>query len=187
MSPAHRAPKQRPLLGAIWAQAGNGVIGHQGTMPWHVPEDLAHFKRVTLGHPVIMGRNTWQSFPQQFRPLPGRTNIVLTSQQEMYSELRAAGAEPAATLDEALALASRCAGSEEIWVIGGGDLYAQVIDKVDTAIITRLDLQPAGDTSAPQLPNNFTQALSDPAEGWHTSTTGTRYRFESWAKQRTTS
>ena len=65
-------------LGLVWAQARGGVIGKDGGMPWHVPEDLAHFKAVTSGHPVIMGRRTWESFPARFRPLPGRRNIVVT-------------------------------------------------------------------------------------------------------------
>ena len=66
-------------LGLVWAQARGGVIGKDGGMPWHVPEDLAHFKAVTSGHPVIMGRRTWESFPARFRPLPGRRNIVVTA------------------------------------------------------------------------------------------------------------
>ena len=71
------APRQ--TVGMIWAQTPDRVIGRDGTMPWHLPEDLAHFKEHTLGHPVIMGRRTWESFPERFRPLPGRTNIVITS------------------------------------------------------------------------------------------------------------
>ena len=65
-------------LGAIWAQTDAGIIGRNGDMPWYAPEDLAHFKKVTLGAPVIMGRRTWESFPPRFRPLPGRTNIVIS-------------------------------------------------------------------------------------------------------------
>ena len=67
-----------PRLGLIWAEARGGVIGKDGGMPWHVPEDLAHFKERTTGHPVIMGRRTWESFPERFRPLPDRRNIVVT-------------------------------------------------------------------------------------------------------------
>jgi dihydrofolate reductase len=70
----------RPRIGLIWAQARGGVIGKDGTMPWHLPEDLAHFKRTTLSHPVIMGRKTWESLPPRFRPLPGRANLVVTRQ-----------------------------------------------------------------------------------------------------------
>ena len=65
-------------LGAIWTQTDAGIIGRDGDMPWYAPEDLAHFKKVTLGAPVIMGRRTWESLPPRFRPLPGRTNIVIS-------------------------------------------------------------------------------------------------------------
>lgn len=67
-----------PVLGAIWAQTDKGVIGRNGTMPWHVPEDLKHFQRTTAGKPVIMGRHTWDSLPETYKPLPGRVNIIVT-------------------------------------------------------------------------------------------------------------
>ena len=95
------APVGHPgSLGLIWAQARGGVIGAGGTMPWHLPEDLAHFRAATMGAPVIMGRRTWESFPDRFRPLPGRRNIVVTRDPEWAD----AGAEAAGSLDEALAL-----------------------------------------------------------------------------------
>ena len=90
-----------PRLGLIWAEARGGVIGKDGGMPWHVPEDLAHFKERTTGHPVIMGRRTWESFPERFRPLPDRRNIVVTTDAEWAAD----GAERASSLDEALAQA----------------------------------------------------------------------------------
>src|SRR4051794_21906836 len=68
-------------LGLVWAQTTAGVIGKDGDMPWHLPEDMSHFSRLTSGHPVIMGRKTWLSFPDKYRPLPGRTNIVVTTQE----------------------------------------------------------------------------------------------------------
>ncbi|MFJ2621532.1 dihydrofolate reductase [Glutamicibacter sp. NPDC087344] len=178
-----------PLLGAIWAQAHNGVIGSEGSMPWHVPEDLAHFKRITAGHPVIMGRTTWESFPAKFRPLPGRSNIVLTTRTETTDELRDAGALPVSSLDEALELAKSCEGSQEIWIIGGGKVYSQSLELLDLAVITKLDLDVPGDTSAPQLSSDFVLGLSDPGlEGpenlWHESKTGTRYRFETWIREK---
>lgn len=190
MTQSSRHAKQlEPVLGAIWAQASNGIIGAQGTMPWHVPEDLAHFKRVTAGHPVIMGRATWDSFPAKFRPLPGRTNIVLTSQDDAHAQLREDGAVPASNLDQALSLARESNGSEEIWIIGGGKVYAQAISKLDVAVITKLDLAPVGDTSAPVLSPDFVIGTSEPSVDsadatWHTSSTGTRYRFETWLRQK---
>lgn len=91
----------RPQVGLIWAQARDRVIGAGGTMPWHLPEDLKHFQRTTLGSPVVMGRRTWESFPPRFRPLPGRTNIVITSREDFAAD----GAVRAGSLEEALGLA----------------------------------------------------------------------------------
>ncbi len=85
-------------VGLIYARARNGVIGQGGVMPWHLPEDLAHFKRVTLNHPVVMGRRTWDSIPPRFRPLPGRTNIVITRQED-WNET---GAQRSSSLRDAL-------------------------------------------------------------------------------------
>src|SRR5687767_7423224 len=107
-----------PRINLIYARAANGVIGKDGTMPWHLPEDLAHFKQLTHGCPVIMGRKTWDSLPPRFRPLPGRTNIVITRQDGWQAE----GATPAASLDHALDLAGAV---PDIWVIGGAQIYAQ--------------------------------------------------------------
>ena len=88
----------------IWAQSTNGVIGLDGAMPWHLPEDLAHFKRTTLGCPVVMGRKTWDSLPPKFRPLPGRKNIVITRQTDWRPEPASAEVKRASSLSEALAL-----------------------------------------------------------------------------------
>ncbi|MGP9728816.1 dihydrofolate reductase [Glutamicibacter sp. 287] len=181
MSPRH-ATGQQPLIGAIWAQGANSIIGAAGSMPWHVPEDLAHFKAVTAGHPVIMGRNTWESFPAKFRPLPGRSNIVLTSRNQ--DQLRADGGIPAGGLREALDIARQSPGGEEIWIIGGGQLYAAALELLDVAVITRLDLSPAGDTTAPALPEDFKLSAADPAEAWHSSKSGIGYRFESWIREK---
>ena len=86
-------------INMIFARAANGVIGHNNAMPWHLPEDLAHFKKLTLGCPVIMGRKTWDSIPLKFRPLPGRTNIIVTRQSDRQPE----GAHTAGSLQAALA------------------------------------------------------------------------------------
>ncbi|GAA1787892.1 dihydrofolate reductase [Leucobacter iarius] len=99
-------------LGMIWAEARGGAIGRDGDMPWHLPEDLAHFKRTTLGDPVIMGRRTWESLPERFRPLPGRANIVVTRDPGFVAE----GARVAASVESALDLAggaARIEGSTE--------------------------------------------------------------------------
>lgn len=158
-------------VGLIWAEAHDGVIGADGGMPWHVPEDLAHFKALTLGAPVIMGRRTWESFPARFRPLPGRRNIVITHQEAWMD----AGAERVGSLQAALALASE-EGPDRAWVIGGGQIFAEAIGYADVLEVTELDLAVDGDTRAPDRTAWRTEAI-DPAQGWHTSSSGIRYRF----------
>lgn len=157
------------MLGLVWAQAHGGVIGRDGGMPWHVPEDLAHFKAVTLGSAVIMGRRTWESFPERFRPLPGRRNIVLTRDDAWESD----GAERARSLDEALALA----GDDDVWVIGGGSLYAEAIGRADVIELTELGLAVPGDTLAPAIDGTWVEASRTPTDGWTVSRTGVPFRF----------
>lgn len=139
-------------------------------MPWHVPEDLAHFREVTSGSPVIMGRRTWESFPEKYRPLPGRRNIVVTRN----GSWAAAGAERAASLDAALELA---AAAPEVWVIGGAALFAEALPGGDVLEVTELDLEvTGGDTFAPSRAG-WSVARVEPADGWAVSRTGVPYRF----------
>ncbi|MFT4052401.1 MAG: dihydrofolate reductase [Microbacterium sp.] len=156
-------------MGLIWAEAHGGVIGRSNTLPWHVPEDMAHFRAVTTGAPVIMGRLTWDSFPARFRPLPGRRNIVVTRSAE-WAE---AGAERAGSLDEALALVAE---APEAWVIGGGQLYREAIARADVLEVTELDLAVDGDAFAPDR-SGWRVTHVEPAEGWALSRTGVPYRF----------
>lgn len=156
----------------IWAQAENGVIGKDGGMPWHVPEDLAHFRELTLGDPVIMGRRTWDSLPERFRPLPGRVNIVVTRDRSWS----APGAEATYSLEDALALAGRTPG-DATWVIGGADIFAQTIGLAERLEVTNIDGDFAGDAFAPVLGDEWTVAAADPAHEWHTSSKGFSYRF----------
>ena len=158
-------------VGLIWAEARGGVIGADGGMPWHVPEDMAHFKAVTLGAPVVMGRRTWESFPDRFRPLPDRRNIVVTRNDDWAD----AGAERAASLEDALAMADETA-PDRIWVIGGGQLYRDAIALADRLDVTELDLDVDGDTRAPER-SDWQATSVEPSDGWHTSRTGIRYRF----------
>ncbi|WP_136052129.1 dihydrofolate reductase [Microbacterium sp. K36] len=150
-------------VGLIWAEAAGGVIGAEGGMPWYVPEDLAHFKETTQGAPVVMGRKTWDSLPERFRPLPGRDNIVVTRQQDWTAE----GARRAATVSEAVR------GREKVWIIGGAEIFRQVIADADRLEVTELDLEVDGDTFAP--PKTGWRVV-DEGE-WQTSRTGIRYRF----------
>jgi dihydrofolate reductase len=131
-------------LHVILARARNGVIGRDNQLPWHLPEDLAHFKQQTLGAPVIMGRKTWDSLPPRFRPLPGRLNVVVTRQADWQAE----GALVAHSIDQAMAL---CTEHPTAWVIGGAELYAQALPKAHTAVITEIDADFAGDAFAPQF------------------------------------
>lgn len=150
-------------VGLIWAEAAGGVIGAEGGMPWHVPEDLAHFKETTQGAPVVMGRKTWDSLPERFRPLPGRDNIVVTRQQDWTAE----GARRASTVSEAVR------GQEKVWIIGGAEIFRQVIADADRLEVTELDLVVDGDTFAP--PKTGWRVVDE--GDWQTSRTGVRYRF----------
>ena len=170
---ADDAATEVPGIGMIWAQARGGVIGAGGTMPWHLPEDLKHFRRTTSGSPVVMGRRTWESFPPRFRPLPGRTNIVITRDDD----LELPGAVRARSLPEALELAaSEASPGVTTWVIGGGTIYAAAMEVAEVLVVTEIDLEVAGDTLAPAIPADFRLAGADPAEGWHESADGLRHR-----------
>lgn len=155
-------------VGLVWAEARDGVIGAGGGMPWHVPEDLAHFREVTASHPVVMGRRTWESLPERFRPLPGRRNIVVTRADDWAAE----GALRAASLDHALDLA-RTDAAAWVWVIGGGELFREAIELADRLEVTELDLDVDGDTHAPSR-RGWTQVA---ASDWRISRTGIRHRF----------
>lgn len=158
-------------IGLVWAEAEDGVIGAAGGMPWHVPEDLAHFKQVTGASPVVMGRKTWESLPERFRPLPGRRNIVVTRSEDWDAE----GAERAGSLGDALAAAAE-PQAEWIWIIGGGELFREGIALADRLEVTELDLAVEGDTHAPDRAG-WRLAGEWPEHGWETSRSGIRYRF----------
>ena len=153
-------------LHLIYARARNGVIGRDNTLPWHLPEDLAHFKRLTLGCPVIMGRKTWDSLPPKFRPLPGRNNIVITRQTDWHSP----GAIPAHGLEAALSL---CAQAEHVWVIGGAQVYAQALPLAATVEVTEIDADFAGDAYAPALGAQWREHQRES----HTAANGLAYHF----------
>jgi dihydrofolate reductase len=131
-------------LNLIFARAANGVIGKDNTLPWHLPEDMAHFKRLTQGCTVLMGRKTWDSLPPKFRPLPGRRNIVITRQAAWLAE----GAVTANSLEHAISL---CTADEPIWVIGGAEIYAQAEPLAERMEITVLAQDYAGDAYAPTI------------------------------------
>jgi dihydrofolate reductase len=130
-------------IALVAAVARDGVIGRDGGLPWHLPEDMAHFRDVTTGHPVVMGRRTWESLPEGFQPLPGRRNVVVTRNGAWHAD----GAERAGSLEEALELA---AGDERVSVIGGAELFAAALPLADELILTEIDLAVEGDAFLPE-------------------------------------
>jgi len=129
------AAEQRPRVTLIAARARNGVIGRDNAMPWKIPGELAHFKRVTMGHPIVMGRKTWASIG---RPLPGRRNIVVSRDRAFA----APGAEVVHDIGEAFA---RCADAPEVFVIGGAQIYEAALPSADRLLITEIDRDFEGD------------------------------------------
>ncbi len=138
-------------LHLIYARARNNVIGKNGDLPWHLPEDLAHFKRTTLGQPVVMGRVTWESIPEKFRPLPGRRNVVVSRQ----TDYPAPGATVVQSLETAMTL---FAPDEVVWLIGGAQLYAQGLPLAAQVVVTEIDADFEGDAHAPLLNGEWHEA-----------------------------
>jgi len=155
-------------LGLIWAQSTSGVIGRDGGIPWKLPEDLIHFKKITAGRTVVMGRRTWDSLPAKVRPLPGRKNIVVTRQTDFMAQ----GATVVGSLNDALTDA-------DTWVIGGEQIYTLALPLADRCEITEIDIdvpRDDGDAIAPVLDEAW---VGTPGE-WQTSDAGVRYRFHSY-------
>lgn len=165
-SPPTRDPN-RPELVLIAAVAQGGVIGCDNRLPWHLPEDLQHFKRQTLGCPVLMGRKTWESLPPRFRPLPGRLNVVLTRQADWHAE----GAVRAASLDEALA---QLAGQARVFVMGGAELYAQALPQADRLVLTEIEHRWPGDAHFPAWPR---EAFREVARERHQAAAPNAFEF----------
>lgn len=165
-SSTHRG---RPVW-AVVAMGRHGEIGFEGDMPWHLPEDLRHFKELTLGHPVIMGRRTWLSIPR--RPLPGRRNIVLTRSAQFSDE----GADVMPSLEAAVAA---CDADEIPVIIGGGSVYKESMSMVTRIYVTRIDADfPNADTFFPEIKSTEWELTyqSEPM----ISKTGLIYRFETY-------
>jgi dihydrofolate reductase len=138
----------RPRIAFVVAVSRNGVIGREGKLPWRLSSDLRFFKTITMGKPLIMGRKTWESLPK--RPLPGRDNIVITRQRGY----RASGATVVADAEAALSKAQMFAArskSDEIAVIGGGEIFTLLLPKADRIYLTEVDLEVEGDTKFPAI------------------------------------
>ncbi|MDT7620056.1 MAG: dihydrofolate reductase [Pseudonocardiales bacterium] len=166
-------------VGLIWAQTPDCVIGADNAIPWRLPEDTAHFKAATLGHPVVMGRKTWISLPPRFRPLVGRRNIVVTRDPEWATE----GAERAGSIAEALELAAasspRAAPTGTAWVIGGGEIYRAALEHATMLSVTEVDATVDGDVYAPAVDASWTVSEDT---GWQSSTSGLRYRIRRYTR-----
>lgn len=147
-------------ISLIAAASRNGVIGRDGKLPWHLPNDFRYFKRMTTGRPIVMGRRTWESLGG---PLPERSNIVMTRQAGFSAD----GARVVATADEALAAAG---DADELMVIGGGEIYAQFLDSAARVYLTLVDADVDGDTRFPALDEarwRLTSREAHPADERH--------------------
>lgn len=162
-------------LRAIVAVGKGGEIGRGGEMPWNVPEDLRHFKELTYGHPVIMGRATWDSLPK--RPLPGRLNVIVSRAMERPD---AANVMVARSLEEAIALT---ADKEMPYIIGGGRLYKEAMPVLDRIDVTRIDAEfPDADTFFPEIsPSEW--ILTDKSETMR-SKSGYDFRYETYIRRK---
>lgn len=148
------------MIALIAAVATNGCIGIDGKLPWHIPEDVARFKALTMGKTVLMGRKTWESLPNRFRPLPGRTNVVI-SRSTGYDV--PPGVTVFASIDDALVALV----DQDVYVIGGAKIYAQTIGRADRLILTRVDRIVAGDTFFPEIsPQQWSEATRESHEGF---------------------
>ncbi|GHT95517.1 dihydrofolate reductase [Betaproteobacteria bacterium] len=163
-------PKMLTLIAAV---ARNRVIGIDNRLPWHLPEDMRHFREVTRGNPVIMGRKTWESLPDTFRPLPGRVNIVISRQPDYP----ASGATLATSLPAALELTANNA-----FIIGGEQLYALALPHADRLLLTEVDMDVAGDAWFPAFSSAEWQEV---AREQQLSEKGIAFAFVTYERRKT--
>jgi dihydrofolate reductase len=157
----------------VAAVARNGVIGRDNAIPWRIPEDLARFRALTMGHAVVMGRKTWDSLPERFRPLPGRRNVVVTRNPEWAAD----GAERAASLEEALDLLR---DEERVFVIGGAQIYEAALPLADELELTEVDLVVDGDALFPPFDD---VRFREVARERRVSETGTPFSFVTYRRR----
>jgi dihydrofolate reductase len=161
-------------ISLVAAVARGGVIGRDNAIPWRLPEDMARFRALTVGHPVVMGRRTWDSLPERFRPLPGRRNVVVTRNQAWHAD----GAERAGSLDDALRLLD---GTPQVFVIGGAQLYDAALPLADEIFMTEVELDVEGDTVFPPFDR---EAFDEVSRERHASTTGISFSFVTYRRRR---
>jgi dihydrofolate reductase len=160
-------------INLIYARAANGVIGLNNAMPWHLPEDLAQFRRYTQSCPVVMGRATWESLPAAFRPLPKRVNMVLTRQPAQAQAMAAQGAVVFDSLPTAIEHARHTLQCEELWVMGGAQIYQQAEPLAQRAVVTEIQQDFEGDAYAPTLGPGWHETQRKP----HNAASGLRFDF----------
>lgn len=171
VSPA-TTPTGKRTIGLIWAQTRSGVIGANGTVPWHIPEDLAHFQEIITGRAVVMGRKTWDALPPEARVEEGRRTLVVTRDPDWY----APGAERAASIEEALTATQ----PDEVWVIGGGETLRTAMPYATVISVTEVSADVTGDVYAPQISREFVMAFTT---GLSKSSNGKDYYvFRSYAR-----
>jgi dihydrofolate reductase len=160
-------------LSLVAAVARGGVIGRDGTVPWRLPEDMQHFRTLTMGHPVVMGRRTWDSLPDRFRPLSGRRNVVVTHNPHWS----APGADRASSLEHALRL---LAPAPHAFVIGGAELYALALPLADRLLLTEVDTVVDGDTFFPAWDRS---AFDEESREKHVSETGIPFSYVTYRRR----
>lgn len=164
---------RRPVVAVVAAVARNGAIGRDNELLWRDPQDMARFRAVTMGCPVVMGRRTWDSLPARFRPLPGRRNVVVTRNARWHAD----GAEAAASLEAALAL---LADAPKVFVIGGAQLYALALPRADELVLTEIDADLDGDAHFPRWNRaDFDEVAREP----HDTADGTRFAFVTYRRR----
>ena len=156
----------------VLARAANGVIGADGGIPWRIPEDMRRFKAITMGKPILMGRKTWDSFPK--KPLPGRTNIVITRDRA----LRADGAIVVHSLEEGLARAGSEA-TEEIAIVGGAEIYRLALPRASIVHLTEVHTDAEGDVSMPPFGPEWRETVRED----HATPEGLRYSYVTLARK----
>jgi dihydrofolate reductase len=172
-------------ISLIFAQSANKVIGHENKLPWHLPEDLAHFKALTQGQTVLMGRKTWDSLPKAFRPLPGRVNLVLSTNEALKLEGAITVNSPKQAIDQANEKAKRQAASASsatptptLWVIGGAQVYSLFMPLASRIEVTEIELTVDGDALAPVIDDTWEEVQRNR----HQSAKGLGYSFVSYRK-----
>jgi len=151
------------MLNIIAAIGKGRELGLAGELLWHLPDDMRRFKEITTGHPVIMGRKTWESLPEKFRPLPNRTNIVVTRQITYKAE----GAIVTKSLEAARAETVQAPGANEVFIIGGGELYRDALPFTDRLYLTLIDAAAEADTFFPPYEKEFAKLISKESHEWN--------------------